>query len=116
MLPKHCRLVAQPDFSRCFSGQSFSFGPWLRFYVSPNNLSYGRLGLVISKKVSKSSVARHRLARVLREGFRQHCLFLSGFDIVVLLIGRNVSKARCLAIKVVTWQKDWEQLIKAVSD
>jgi ribonuclease P protein component len=47
----------------------FDFGV---FVFSPNKLGVNRLGITITKKVSKSAVVRNRYKRIAREFFRLH--------------------------------------------
>lgn len=49
-----------------------------------NQLSHPRLGLIVSKKVSKKAVERNKLKRRLREIFRLNQNNLNSFDIVVI--------------------------------
>jgi ribonuclease P protein component len=43
-----------------------------------------RLGLAVSRKVSRSAVQRNRIKRVVRESFRRHGDTLPAIDIVVM--------------------------------
>jgi ribonuclease P protein component len=43
-----------------------------------------RLGLAVSRKVSRSAVQRNRIKRLVRESFRQHSPHLPALDIVVM--------------------------------
>jgi ribonuclease P protein component len=43
-----------------------------------------RLGLAVSRKVSKSAVQRNRIKRLVRESFRKHRAHLPALDIVVM--------------------------------
>lgn len=52
--------------------------------VSRNDGPSARLGLAVSKKVSKSAVQRNRIKRLVRESFRQHHAALPAIDIVAM--------------------------------
>ena len=53
-------------------------------YVLENGTERNRLGISVSKKVG-NSVVRHRVTRLVREGYRlQEDLFRKGKDIVVI--------------------------------
>lgn len=49
-----------------------------------NNLGHPRLGLTVSRRVSKKAVIRNRIKRCVRESFRQTQSKLDGLDIVVV--------------------------------
>ena len=64
------------------------------FIILPLNLflkkrkcseSTSRLGIVVSKKYSKSAVKRNHAKRILRENFRTSKLRNNGFDILAIL-------------------------------
>ena len=64
-------------------GKSYA-NKYLVMYVLENNLDENRLGISVSKKVG-NSVVRHRLTRLIREGYRlQESRFQKGLDIVVV--------------------------------
>ncbi len=50
----------------------------------PNGLTHPRLGMAVSRKVSKKAVVRNRLKRRIREVFRHHRHRLPAMDIVVV--------------------------------
>ena len=54
----------------------------LRWLESP--VDRARLGLAVSRKVSKRAVERNRIKRVIRESFRAARETLPGFDILVI--------------------------------
>lgn len=53
-------------------------------YAKPNSLPHGRLGLVVSRKVSPRAVVRNRIKRQIRETFRRQQEKLGGLDTVVV--------------------------------
>lgn len=53
-------------------------------YALSNTLSYGRLGITVSKRVSPRAVGRNRVKRQIRESYRSHHTQLAGFDVVVM--------------------------------
>lgn len=57
---------------------------YLVMYIAPNQMNEIRLGISVSKKVG-NSVVRHRIIRLIREGYRlnKSCI-KTGFDIVVV--------------------------------
>ena len=78
-----------PKSARLLKSRDFRFRPYQKFQ-SPNFLfvytdrGSGRLGISISRKVLRTSVARNRVRRLLREVFRQQRERLDRFDIHVI--------------------------------
>ncbi|CAL4317613.1 ribonuclease P protein component [Buchnera aphidicola] len=64
-----------------------------------NHLSHPRLGIIISKKVSKSSCKRNTIKRFIRESFRLSQNYLYNMDYIVLVRPKIMYYKRCLLIK-----------------
>ncbi|WP_243040564.1 ribonuclease P protein component [Dyella sedimenti] len=83
-LPRETRLRRAGDFAALrhasgrFGGRCFS----VRY--RPNGLGHPRLGLAISKRVSKHAVERNRIKRLVRESFRRIRLELPAVDLMVM--------------------------------
>lgn len=83
-LPREARLRRAGDFAALrhasgrFGGRCFS----VRYKV--NTLGQPRLGLAISKRVSKRAVERNRIKRLVRESFRRARLELPPIDLMVM--------------------------------
>jgi ribonuclease P protein component len=83
-LPRDARIRRAGDFAALrhasgrFGGRCFS----VRY--RPNGLDHARLGLAISKRVSKRAVERNRIKRLLRESFRHARAQLPPVDVVVM--------------------------------
>jgi len=77
-------LKKNDDFRNVYKkGKSFA-NRYLVMYVLENHMGRNRLGISVSKKVG-NSVVRHRVTRLVREGYRLHeNIFNSGLDIVVV--------------------------------
>ena len=57
---------------------------YLVMYVLENGTERNRIGISVSKKVG-NSIVRHRVTRLVREGYRlQEAMFNSGLDIVIV--------------------------------
>jgi len=81
---KSLRLLSPNDFKHVFeSAEKFANRHWT-LIVRPNQKTYPRLGLALSKKQLQRAVWRNRIKRLSREAFRQHKTELNGYDIVVL--------------------------------
>ena len=53
-------------------------------HVAPNGLRHPRIGLAVSRRVSKKAVQRNRIKRLIRESFRQNWRKLGAVDYVVI--------------------------------
>lgn len=62
----------------------------LRFI--PNDLTYGRVGIVVSKRNVRLAVTRNLLRRIIKEEFRLHQDLLCRYD-VVFVIHRQAANA-----------------------
>ncbi len=58
-------------------------GRYIRLHACRNPLSHPRLGLIVSKKVSKRAVERNRIKRQVRASFRLHRCRLAAVDFIV---------------------------------
>lgn len=78
MLPKTRRL-SRKDLNLCnTTGKTLRFPSFL-LKILPNNLEYGRFGVVTSTKLSKSAVVRNKLRRDIYRNINKD---FSGFDII----------------------------------
>lgn len=79
-----CSLKKTKDFRIVYeSGKSYA-NRYLVMYVMDNGTDVNRIGISVSKKVG-NSVVRHRITRLIREGYRlNEDHFLKGKDIVVV--------------------------------
>lgn len=53
-------------------------------HTRANSLGHARLGLTVSRRVSKKAVVRNRIKRCVRESFRSTQSTLDGLDLVVI--------------------------------
>lgn len=63
MLPARNRLRKRRDFEHVFNSRSVFSGRFFRLIYINNNLSFSRLGVVVSSKVSKKAVIRNKIRR-----------------------------------------------------
>ena len=82
--PKSRRLTRKAEFDAVFRLRHSRGDSNLVVYAAPNEYGYPRLGLVVSRKVSKSAVDRNRWKRLLREAFRLVQSELPAVDLVCL--------------------------------
>jgi len=82
---KHQRLLTATQFSSVFDHPPFkASNRYFLILAKPNQLSVGRLGLVVAKKNCKLAVSRNLVKRITRESFRQQQHNLQGIDAIVL--------------------------------
>lgn len=87
------RLNKPDDFKRLFQRGARLKSTHLISYHDLNALSNARLGVIVPKKVVKSSVQRHQLKRIVRESFRLNQYFLNHHDVVILFIKARADAA-----------------------
>ncbi|MDH5391844.1 MAG: ribonuclease P protein component [Gammaproteobacteria bacterium] len=108
--PKCAKLLKPAEFKRVFNAAKKASDRHLTVFYTANDLNQPRLGLAISKKVSKHAVERNRIKRLARETFRLKRLQLQYADFVVL--------ARPSAVKAgnkelnASFNKLWNKLSK----
>ena len=72
MLAAENRLSKKNDFDAVMQGRSRFGTKILYMKARPNRRDASRMGIMISKKVAKSAVARNRMRRVIREEIGEH--------------------------------------------
>ena len=82
--PRDARLRRPADFAALRTSSGRASGRCFRLRYRDNALGYARLGLAISKRVSKRAVERNRIKRLLRESFRRVRQQLPSVDLVVM--------------------------------
>ncbi len=83
-LPRDARIRRAADFAalRVPGGRLNSPSFRLRYIRSP--MDHARLGLAVSRRVSKRAVERNRIKRAVRESFRRARLAMPAVDILVI--------------------------------
>ena len=83
-LPRVARLRRPADFAALRSSSGRLGGRCFHLRYAPNAWGHARLGLAISKRVSKRAVERNRIKRLVRESFRHIRLQLPDVDVMVM--------------------------------
>jgi ribonuclease P protein component len=82
--PRSHRLVTQTEYKSLFNKAQKVSHRFLTILYKKNNNLYGRLGLIVGKRIAKKAVSRNQIKRVIRESFRSQQDKLSGIDIIVI--------------------------------
>ncbi|MDR5658910.1 ribonuclease P protein component [Serpentinicella sp. ANB-PHB4] len=78
------RLKKNSEFQRVYQKRKSMANKLLILYITENQLSYNRVGFVVSKKVG-NSVVRSRVKRLMKESYRINDFrFKNGYDIVFI--------------------------------
>lgn len=79
-------------------------------YAVLNPYPHGRLGIIVSRKVSPRAVVRNRIKRQIREAFRHYQKNLGGLDIVV--VANSKATAAPVAALRTSLQQLWDKVEK----
>jgi ribonuclease P protein component len=83
-LPRETRIRRAGDFAVLRQASGRLGGRCFSVRYRQNELGHARLGLAVSKRVSKRAVERNRIKRLLRESFRRARSQLPPLDLVVM--------------------------------
>ena len=78
------RLLSAREFRSVLGCRWRSADRLMRIFATDNRLGHPRLGLAVSRRVSRKAVLRNRIKRQIRESFRMHRAGLGAVDIVVV--------------------------------
>jgi ribonuclease P protein component len=106
---KKAKLIKTDEFSSVFNFRKRIFAQYLAVHYQPNTLAHARLGLVVGKKVAKSSVQRNYMRRVLREFFRLRQRAINPLDLVVR-VQKKFNKKDFLSV-----EQEFDALIKKIN-
>jgi ribonuclease P protein component len=106
-LPREARIRRAGDFAVLRQASGRLGGRCFSVRYRQNELGHARLGLAVSKRVSKRAVERNRIKRLLRESFRRVRTQLPPFDVVVMAREQaaGVPGPELLAELDVLWRK-----------
>ena len=82
--PKSRRLLNSAQYKTVLRRGKKLFNPLFLLFVLPNQHAQTRLGITVSKKVSKRAVDRNRIKRQMREFFRLNQLLGPNCDVVMV--------------------------------
>jgi len=107
---RRLRLTHKAEFDAVFARAFRSRDACFTVLARRNELEHPRLGLAISRKIARSSVARNRLKRLIRESFRHAQGRLSGIDLVVM--GRPGIAGLANGELFNSLEQHWNRLVK----
>lgn len=82
-LGRQRKLLNSAEFSAVFSHRKSAHGKYFSVHALSNALDHPRVGLAVSRRVSKKAVQRNRIKRQIRESFRLQ-VELPAIDFVVV--------------------------------
>ena len=82
--PRTLRLTDPKRYQEVFKSGQRARHALIGIVAAPNGLAHPRLGLAVSRKVSRKAVIRNRIKRTVREYFRREQGRLCALDFVVI--------------------------------
>jgi ribonuclease P protein component len=104
-LPARARLSEPAVFQRALRTRSSAKGAWCRVFITDNPIAVAaqpRFGMVVPKKLLRTSVRRNTAKRQLRESFRLCAQELGARAVVVQIIANDKTKN----------PRDWAKLVR----
>lgn len=84
--PAQLKLRSAHEYQGAFGGSIKLVAGNIKIFAKPNELSFARLGLAISRKKTRNAVVRNRIKRIVRESFRLQRHELIAVDVVVIIL------------------------------
>jgi ribonuclease P protein component len=107
-LPRTARLLRPGDFTALRGNSKRTSSRCLLAEYRATTQSSARLGMAVSRRVSKLAVVRNRIRRVIRESFRLHRAALPCLDILV--IARTLAAEQTNAVLREELESIWMRL------
>lgn len=101
--PRILRLTQPKQYQQVFKTGRRSRHSYMGVMAIPNDLGHFRLGLAVSRKVSKKAVVRNRIKRVARELFRRQQTQLAALDFVIVAYP-SAARATSAELREALWQ------------
>ena len=100
------RIKKNDEFQRIYNGKSQKlFSYYSIMYIKKNNLTYPRLGVVVSKK-NGNAVVRNRIKRLFREFFRKNEKIIKNKQVDIVIISKKQLGEKAFEIKYYDIEKD----------
>ena len=93
-LGRQKKLLNGAQFRQVFRHKNSVHGKHFGVHGTGNSEPYSRLGITVSKRVSKKAVQRNRIKRQIRESFRMHQKDLGPREVVVVPLKAEAENAR----------------------
>jgi ribonuclease P protein component len=106
-LPRVARLRSAADFSALRAARGRAGSTYFHVRYDNNALDTARLGLAVSRRVSKRAVQRNRIKRLARETFRRVRGDLACVDILVIArpVAAQATSAQLLQDLAQLWKR-----------
>jgi ribonuclease P protein component len=106
MLPHSYRLRKSKDFESTYRKGRLFDGRLILARINQNSLGHARVGIIVSKKVSKKAVQRNKIRRQIRDIIRSNILScVDGYDLAI--IAKPISAKASYSEIEDDWQKIW---------
>lgn len=109
-LSRQLTLTGARDFNYVFDSAKKVYGQHITLLYRPNDKPQPRLGLIVSKKHTRTAITRNLVRRIAKESFRQYLNDIGSFD-VVLLSKRGIEAVDKKTLRA-SLDKQWETMIK----
>ena len=114
---KEYHLLKPSEFQKVYRQKIWTGNREFAINFCSNQLPHARLGLVVSKKVSKRAVDRNRIKRHVREWFRHNKEAFNGFDMIVTakptVLNKSASEQRTALADL--WKKAYKKSLSCLS-
>ena len=117
-LPARARLNEPAVFQRALRSRAQAKGAWCRLFVAAKaTRTAAQLGMVVPKKLLRTSVRRNAAKRHVRESFRQHAQALLGCDVVVQVIANDRAQSPAAWARLLRADLDamWPRIVANVT-
>ncbi len=108
--PRTARLLLPGDFAALRRGSKRLAAQYFHCEFRPNELDGARLGMAVSKRVSKRAVERNRIRRQIRESFRLRRAEFPACD--MLVVARTAAAAQTNVVLRADLEALWHKLAR----
>ena len=111
-LGRQNKLLTSAQFQAVFGQKKSLHGKFFSIHARLNELGRPRLGITVSKRVSKRAVQRNRIKRQIRESFRLFDADLLSYDYIVVAKNGGAEQLNKELRAELNWM--WPKILKKV--